>query len=601
MTDRRSSPADLDLPPLRSLWAYAVGHRRRIVWAASCSVLNKLFDLAPPFLIGMAVDVVVRQGDSVIASLVGIEDRVDQLWLLAGLNLVIWGLESLFEYLYQIAWRNLAQAIQHEARIDGYAHVQALDLAEFEDRSTGALMSVLNDDINQLERFLDHGAHDLLQLGTTVLAVGATFFVIAPDVAALAVVPIPVILWGSFRYQRSLAPRYALVRERVADLSTTLANNLGGLTTIKAFTAEAREIERLRRVSQRYVEANAAAIRLSSAFTPMIRMAILLGFSATTVLGGIRVFDGSLEVASYSLLVFLSQRLLWPLTKLGATFDQYQRAMASTRRVLALLRTPIVIRSGVRRLPTPRGALRFEELRFAYASGPEVLRGLELTLPAGETHAVVGPTGAGKSTLVKLLLRLYDPSHGRVTLDGVDLRELALEDLRGAIGLVSQEVYLFSGTVYENIIYGRPGATREQVLAAAQLAQVDAFVAALPHGYETTVGERGHKLSGGQRQRISIARAILRDPALLVLDEATSAVDNHTEATIQRALAELSRSRSTLVIAHRLSTIRHADCIHVLAAGQIIERGRHDQLLALNGTYARLWQAQASSPPACAG
>jgi ATP-binding cassette subfamily B protein len=575
------------------LWRHADRHRAKLLWASTCSVLNKLFDLAPPFLIGMAVDVVVRRESSVIGQLLGVDSLEQQLWVLAALNAIIWGCESVFEYLYQVAWRGLAQTIQDEARIDAYAHVQSLELAYFEERSTGGLMSVLNDDVNQLERFLDHGANAILQVSTTVLAVGATFFVISPAVAMWAVLPVPVILWGSFSYQRRLEPRYERVRALVGEINEALANKLGGIATIKAFVGERREVDSLRQLSGDYREANGEAIRLSSAFIPLIRMAILLGFCATMVLGGMLVFEGKLEVGSYSVLVFLTQRLLWPLTRLGETFDQYQRAMASTRRLMDLLDVrPRIVAGNEGFSGRVRGELRFENLSFAYPGLPPVLHHFELHVPAGETHAVVGLTGSGKSTLVKLLLRYYDPAEGRVSLDGRDLRDLSFDALRGAVGLVSQDVYLFHGSVLANIAYGRPEATQAEVEAAARLAEAHAFICTLSEGYETIVGERGQKLSGGQRQRISLARALLVNPPVLILDEATSAVDNETEAAIQRSLEHVVKGRSTVIIAHRLSTIRGAHRIHVLADGKVVEAGAHDELLALGGRYASLWRVQ---------
>jgi ATP-binding cassette subfamily B protein len=580
-------------PPLRRLMRYARPHRRQ-VWAASaCSVVNKLFDLAPEALIGIAVDVVVRGGDSLIASW-GFPDPRQQLVVLAAITFVVWLLESLFEYLYGVLWRNLAQTVQHELRLRGYAHLQELDLAYFEERSTGGLLSILGDDVNQLERFLDRGANEIIQVVTTVLVVGGAFFVMAPEVAWMAMLPMPFVVWGSIRFQRTLEPLYAAVREKAGAVNARLASNLSGVTTIKAYAAEEHEIRRVEADSQGYRDANGRAIRYSAAFVPLIRILILVGFTGTLVFGGFQVLDGALAVGTYSFLVYITQRLLWPLTRLGETLDQYQRAMASTRRIFGVLDTPVEAHAGHHALPagTVRGAVEMRDVTFAYRGREPVLRDFSLHIAPGETVAVVGPTGSGKSTLVKLLLRLYELDAGAVRVDGVDIREIRLDDLRKAVGLVSQEVFLFPGTVRENIAYGSFGATPEQVERAARLAEAHDFVTALPQGYETVVGERGQKLSGGQRQRIAIARAILKDPPILVLDEATSAVDNETEAAIQRSLEHISRDRTTIAIAHRLSTVRGAHRIYVMEHGRVVEHGRHEELVAAGGMYAALWRVQ---------
>ena len=564
-----------------------------MIWATVLTIANKVFDVFPEILIGFAVDVMVQGDQSFVAQHSGIDGRWGQLILLAVINALVWIGESVTEWGYMVLWRNLSQTIEHEARMDAYAHLQRLELGYFEDQSTGGLMAVLNDDVNQLERFLDVGAVAIIQTVVNVVLVGAVFLVASPLLFLVAFAPIPVILWGTFRYQRRLAPLYQGVRSQVGVLSGTLANNLGGIATIKAFTAEDREVERVGRESDAYRIANRDAIRLSSAFVPLIRIAIMLGFTMTLLVGGWYVIEGTLAVGFFSILVFMTQRLLWPLTRLGETFDLYQRAMASTRRILDLLDITPQIVEGPGRLPEPvAGVVRFEDVRFSYSSGPEVLHGLDIDVPAGETHAVVGLTGAGKSTIVKLLLRLYEPTSGRVTVDGVDVRDLTFGDLRGAIGLVSQDVFLFDGTVRENIAYGDPDAPDEAVEEAARLAEAHEFITALPDGYDTLVGERGQKLSGGQRQRLSIARAIVRNPAILVLDEATSSVDNETEAAIQRSLEHVSEGRTTLVIAHRLSTVRHADRIHVLEAGLVREAGTHDELVLAGGLYAALWRVQ---------
>lgn len=582
---------------IRRLWGYARPYRGRVVLATTYTTLGKVMDVAPEVLIGAVIDVIVRGNDSFMATWFGIHGRWEQLLVLAVLNAVVWILESTFGYLSALSWRNLSQAIEHDVRVDLYQHVQGLEVAWFEDTHSGGLLSVLNDDINQLERFLDGGASSLIDLFWNVVLVGAVFAAGSLTLTVFAFLPIPIIIVGSVRYQKRLAPYYAKVREAVAELSATLSANLGGITTIKAFHAEEREAARVAKVSNDYREANRDAIRYSAAFIPLIRMAILAGFTCTLVIGGYLVLEGRMEVGMYSVLVFMTQRLLWPMTRLGETLDQYRRAMASTSRIFGLLDVAPTMEAGARALSTPvRGDIAFEDISFGYGDGPNIVEGIDLRIPAGETHAIVGATGAGKSTLLRLLLRFHDPRSGRITLDGEDIRGLENVSLRGSMGYVSQDVFLFHGTVRDNIAYGRPDASQESIETAARAAEAHEFILQLPNGYDTVVGERGQKLSGGQRQRLSLARAILRDPAILVLDEATSAVDNETEAAIQRSLVNVTRGRTSIVIAHRLSTVREADRIWVLEGGRILETGTHDELVHGGRLYAALWRVQTGEP-----
>jgi ATP-binding cassette subfamily B protein len=583
---------------LKRLLSYTRALRRRVWLASACSVINKLFDVMPEILIGIAIDVVVRQEDSFIAAL-GIESAESQMILLGVLTFLIWAGESLFQYFHLVLWRNLAQDVQHGLRMDAYRHLQRLDMAYFEDRSSGNLVAILNDDVNQLERFLDGGANDLIQVATTIIAVGGVFIAISPLLALLSFTPIPVIVLGAFYFQRRAQPLYAQVREKVGALSSRLANNIAGMTTIKSFVTENLEAQRVEQESREYVQANRRAIAVSSAFIPLIRMAILAGFLATFIVGGWLTLQGELHVGAYGVLVFLTQRLLWPLTGLAQTADLYERAMASSRRILDLIEAPVQIADGDKRIQAAevRGAIAFNRVSFDYGNQVTVLRDLSLTIEAGETVAFVGQTGSGKSTLVKLLLRLYAPSSGRITLDGDDIHQLQLDELRRSIGLVSQDVFLFQGSIAENIAYGTDNASEADILAAAEAAEAMEFIQRLPAGMDTIVGERGQKLSGGQRQRLAIARAILKNPPVLVLDEATSAVDNETEAAIQRSLARISQARTTLIIAHRLSTIVDADRIYVLDQGRIAEAGNHAELIARDGIYRNLWQVQTGQTP----
>jgi len=582
-----------DSSPLHRLWNYAANYRGEVILASTWSFLNKAVDIAPPFLIGMAVDVVANGSGSLLGQL-GIEDPKMQILVIALLTFVIWSLESLFEYLLSVGWRNLAQSIQHDLRIDTYEHLQELDVAYFEDRPSGDLMAVLNDDINQLERFLDMGANEVIQLATTVVLIGVAFFVIAPSIAWLAFLPVPVILWGSLRFQKKIEPRYAVVRDEAAAINGQLANNIGGIATIKAFTAEDREVERVTVASDRYRQANASAIALSSTFTPLIRIAILVGFTATLVWGGFLAIDGQLNIGLYSVLVFLTQRLLWPLTRLGQTVDLYQRAMASTNRILDVLDAEPTIIDGTHKIvpESVEGTITFDDVTFSYDEGFEILRGINLEVVPFKTTAFVGATGSGKTTLIKLMLRFYDPDSGAVLLDDTNLADLSQRDIRNAMALVSQDVFLFHGTVRDNIAYGAPDATEDAVLDAARTAEAHDFIKSLPNGYDTIIGERGQKLSGGQRQRLSLARALLTDSPVLILDEATSAVDNETEAAIQRSLARISHGRTMVVIAHRLSTIRNADRIYVIDDGEVAEFGTHGELIGHDGIYRTLWNVQ---------
>ena len=578
---------------IKRLLSYAQPYRRQVILGTVYSILNKIFDIAPEILIGIAVDSVVKQEHSWLADM-GFKDTSTQLMILGVLTFFIWSFESLFQYLYSIKWQNLAQTLQHSLRLDTYAHVQNLDIAYYEEKSTGNMLSIMNDDINQLERFLEDGVNQIIQVCVSSVIIGAIFFYITPQIALLAIAPIPIILIGTFYFQHRLGGRFLDVRTKAGQLSSRLANNLSGIFTIKSFTAEDFELKQLEKDSEDYRLANRKAISLSAMVTPVIRIAVLAGFLSTLVYGGFLTIHGQLGVGSFSILVFLTQRLLWPLTRLAEVTVLYQRAMASSERIFSLLDTKITLTHTGKKLPVEKvkGEITLQDLTFQYHSDTPIINHISLTIPAGEMVAFVGSSGTGKTTLIKLLLRFYEQESGQILLDGRDIRDYEPSALRQAIGIVSQDVFLFPGTVAENIAYAMPEKSLEAIKHAAEIAEADDFIRALPQGYHTIIGERGQKLSGGQRQRLAIARALLKDPPILILDEATSAVDNETELAIQKSLAHIVKGRTSIMIAHRLSTIRHAHCIFVLGQGSILEQGTHAQLLYQNGTYAMLWKLQ---------
>ena len=576
---------------LKDLFNYALEQGTKVRRGIIYSILNKLFDLAPPVLIGVAIDIVVEGSDSFIGNL-GYADRRQQLIILAIVTFIIWGLESSFDYIAAVTWRNISQDIEHSLRTDTFNNVLGLDLAFFENKSSGRLMAILNDDVNQLETFLDNGANRLVQTATTVVVIGGTFLYISPLVAVFAFIPIPIIIFGSLKFTSRIAERYSKIRNDIENLNANLSNSITGILTVKSFNRERKESERITTSSGEVKSANYHAIKLSAAFIPIIRIAILFGFTATLLIGGFLALDGEIKVATYSVMLFITQRLLWPLTELGIIFDAYQKAMASFRRIVNLKNTKATIENGSNKLVNFNDKIQISNLNFEYVQNFPVLNDISIDIKKGETSAIVGSTGSGKSTLIKLLLRLYDSTSGEIIFDNDDIKDLEIDSLRNKIGLVSQDIFLFEGTVFENIAYGNLNASDEEVWEAARLSESDKFINLLPNKEETIVGERGQKLSGGQRQRISIARAILKNPEILILDEATSAVDNETEAAIQRSINTLKKGRTVIAIAHRLSTIRNAEIIYVLEEGRIVESGNHESLLDIKGVYSKLWSVQ---------
>ncbi|CDK30153.1 ABC transporter ATP-binding protein [Candidatus Babela massiliensis] len=580
---------------LRRIINYAQINKFTLFIASIFSAINKIIDVFPDLLIGMAVDIVVNQEASFLSNF-GILNPRSQIITLGIITAITYILESLTELVHSFLWRKIAQDIQHNIRVNTYNHLQSLEIGYFEDKSVGNLLNILVDDINLLEQFFNDGANDIIKLLVSTLTVSAIFFYISPTISLFAFSSMPIILFITSYFQNQLKKAYFKARQAAGKISSLITHNILGLVTIKAYTAEEFESKNIEQASDSYRNANKISIIFNSIFSPIIRIAIMGSYIVTLVLGGLYVLDGTLAVGSYSILVFLTQRLLWPFADLAWLVDLYERAMTSGRRILDIAEVPVEITDltvNQELVPTNiKGHIIFDSLSFTYPNGKEIFKDLYIEILPGQTIAFVGSTGSGKSTIVKLLLRFYDISQGKILIDGTDINSVTKKSLRETISLVSQELFLVPGTIYDNIAYGQTNATLERVVKAAKMAQAYNFIMALPEQFNTIVSQSGLQLSGGQKQRLSIARAILKNAPIFVFDEATSALDNETERAIQISLEAIEEDHTTIIIAHRLSTIRNADKIFVLDNGTIIETGKHDELIERNGIYARLWKLQ---------
>jgi ATP-binding cassette subfamily B protein len=480
--------------------------------------------------------------------------------------------------------------------------MQRLNMEFFADKQTGELMSILSNDVNRLERFLNDGMNSAFRLGVMVLGIAVILLYLNWQLALITLLVVPLLGLFTYKFIQTIQPKYKEVRSSVGQLNSRLENNLGGVQVIKTSNTENYESDRVDDVSGDYFDANWDAIGTRIKFFPGLRVLAGVGFVLTFLVGGLWVlglpigpFSGDLSAGEFVTFILLGQRFIWPMAQFGMIINMYQRAYASAARIFGLMDEPSRIAEDPDAAPleVTDGRVVYDDVTFGYDDEERIIEDVSFQVEGGETLALVGPTGAGKTTVLKLLLRMYDVDEGEITIDGQDLRDVTIPSLRDRVGYVSQDTFLFYGTVAENITYGTFDATREEVVEAAKMAEAHEFITNLPEGYDTEVGERGVKLSGGQRQRISIARAILKDPEILVLDEATSDVDTETEMLIQRSLDQLTEDRTTFAIAHRLSTIKDADTIVVLEGGRIVERGTHEDLLSEDGLYAHLWGVQA--------